>query len=503
MPKDYNTVIRNALIYDGTGAAPKEGDIAIQEKRISYIGKLPDGSTDQELDVQGQAVSPGFIDVHTHDDFAVILHPDMSFKLLGGVTTCIVGNCGMGAAPFHAAAYLAKAFHPNHQLPEWEGYTGYLQYLDEHPPSLNIGVLVGHGTIRRATMGEANRLPDSQEMQAMKQLLQEGLDAGAVGLSTGLIYKPGCYARTEELVELASLMKESGGLYASHIRNEGEELLPSIQEAIHIGEKAKVPVQLSHHKAAGRNNWGKVVESLKLIENAQAQGLDVHADQYPYTAGSTILSAVVDEGAFREQEGGLGKLNASDIVVASTKNHPEWEGQSIQKLSDQFGLPPQQTADRILAEEPGTTVILHSMNEEDVQTVMRHASTMIGSDGLPTLEGKPHPRLYGSFARVLGHYSRDLGLFPLAEAVHRMTGFPAMKFGLTDRGEIREGAWADLVVFDPKTIIDVGTFEDPNHYPQGVAHIFVNGIHVVKNRKHSGLRPGQALRRADSIKKMS
>lgn len=495
MANEYTQVIRNAVIYDGTGAAPREGDIALQGERIAQLGTIPDGQADQDLDVQGQAVSPGFIDVHTHDDFAAVLHPDMSFKLLGGVTTCIVGNCGMGAAPFQEASHMAQAFHPNHTLPLWEGYPGYFQHLKKSPPSLNIGVLVGHGTMREAIVGSENRPPSGQEMQAMKQLLQEGLDAGAVGFSTGLIYKPGCFAATEELIELAALMEESGGLYATHIRNEGETLLEALQEAITIGEKANVPVQLSHHKASGRGNWGKVAESLRLIERAQAQGVAIHADQYPYTAGSTILSAVV-ENAFNAQGGGLGELNPADVVIASTKHHPEWEGKSLETLCAELAKSPQQTADYILEKEPGTTVILHSMSEADVQTVMKHASTMIGSDGIPTLEGRPHPRLYGTFARVLGHYSRKLELFSLAEAIHRMTGFSAKKFRLRDRGELGEGAFADLVVFDPQTIIDQGTFEDPNHNPQGIAHLFVNGVHVVSHGEHTGLRPGKALQRA-------
>ena len=495
MANEYTQVIRNAVIYDGTAAPPQEGDIALQGERIARVGSIPDGQAAHDLDVQGQAVSPGFIDVHTHDDFAAILHPDMGFKLLGGVTTCIVGNCGMGAAPFQAASQMAQAFHPNHPLPQWEGYRGYFQRLEDTPPSLNIGVLVGHGTMRQGIMGSENRPPSKQEMQAMKQLLQEGLDGGAVGFSTGLIYKPGCFATTEEIIELAALMEASGGLYATHIRNEGETLLEALQEAITIGKKAHVPVQLSHHKAAGRENWGKVAKSLGLIERAQAQGVAIHADQYPYTAGSTILSAIV-ENAFNASGGGLGALEPSDVVVASTKHHPEWEGKSLEVLATEWAKSPQQTAAHILQQEPGTTAIIHSMSEEDVQTVMKHPSTMIGSDGIPTLEGRPHPRLYGTFARVLGHYARNLELFSLAEAIHRMTGFSAKKFGLQDRGEIQEGAFADLVIFDPQTIIDCGTFEDPNHSPEGIAHLFVNGQHVVAEAKHTGLRPGRVLRRA-------
>ncbi len=495
MTNEYDIVIRNARIYDGAGNEPLEGDLALQGDRVVQVGKIKDGQAKNEIDASGLAVCPGFIDAHTHDDFAAILHPDMSFKLLGGVTTCIVGNCGFGAAPYQESLDFAKSMHPNQKLPKWEGYAGYFKVLDETPPSLNIGVLVGHGTLRSAAMGLENRAPNEQEMAQMKELVREGLDAGAVGFSTGLVYEPGCHAETDEIVELASLMQETGGLYATHMRNEGDGLLDAVREAIQIGERAGVPVQISHHKASGRKHWGKVSASIKLIEEAQARGLDVHVDQYPYTAGSTILSAIVAQGGLEGEGGGMGEMNPADIVIASTAHHSEWEGKSLEKMSEELGLSQQQTVEQILKEEPHITIVLHSMSEEDVQTVLRHHSTMIGSDGVPTLHGKPHPRLYGTFARVLGHYSRDLNLFSLEEAIHRMTGFPAKKFQLSERGLIAENAMADLVIFDPAAIIDIGTFEDPNHYPEGIVHVFVNGVHVVQNGSHTNARPGRALRR--------
>jgi len=253
-----------------------------------------------------------------------------------------------------------------------------------------------------------------------------------------------------------------------------------------------VPVQISHHKASGRRAWGKVTESLARIDAAQRRGLDVHADQYPYTAGSTILSAVVADGRFG---GGLGTLTADDVVIASSKGHADWEGKSIATLAREMNLEPLAAAHRILEAVPGTTAVLHAMNEDDVRTVMRHPSTMIGSDGIPALDGRPHPRLYGTFARVLGRYSRDLGLFLMEEAVYRMTGFPAAKFGFRDRGLLRPGFAADLVLFDPKRVIDVGSFEDPNHPPKGIERVLVNGVEVVAAAKHTGARPGRALRR--------
>ncbi len=483
----YDLILHNVTIYDGLGGAPLTGDLAVDGDTIAAVGVVS-GSANETIDGSGLALGPGFIDVHTHDDFAAVLHPDMAFKTQGGVTTCVVGNCGMGAAPWREAARFARAMHPT-ALPEWSGHRGYAGYLEHHPPGVNIAVLIGHGTLRQAAMGGDAREPTGAEMQIMKDIVSEGLEAGAVGLSSGLIYDPGRYAKTDELVELAAIMRGTGALYATHMRNEGTGLLEAVGEAIAIGERAGVPVQISHHKASGREAWGLVTQSLQLIEHAQARGLDVHADQYPYTAGSTILSAV-----FRD--GGFGGTPPDGIVIASAVSHREWEGRSIASLAAAMGCDAPEAAARVLSAEPGATVILHTMCEDDVRAVMRHPSTMIGSDGLPTLEGKPHPRLYGTFARVLGHYARDEHLFPLAEAVWRMTGFPAKKFGFHDRGVLRPGARADLVLFDPATIIDCGTFEDPKHPPKGIAAVYVNGVCTVENGKAIGARAGRVLRRS-------
>ena len=500
MTQRHDVLIRNAQIFDGSGAAPFEADVAVEADRISTVGSVS-GEAALEIDASGLALAPGFIDVHTHDDFAAILYPEMAFKLLGGVTTCVVGNCGMGAAPYPAASAMARAFHPNHALPAWEGYGGYLDLLDASPPSVNVAALVGHGTLRLSAMGSEKREPTGSEMQQMKDLLAEGLEAGAVGLSTGLIYEPGRHARTDEIAELAAEMAGRDRLYTTHMRNEGARLLESVEEAIEIGERAGVPVQISHHKASGRENWGRVAESLGLIERAQQRGLDVHADQYPYTAGSTVLAAIAqDRGLAPASEngvgGGLGRTPPGDVVVASTRSHPEWEGRSVAEFASEWGIDGQAAAERILALEPMATCVIHSMSEDDVQLVMRHPSTMIGSDGIPSLEGRPHPRLYGSFARVLGRYSRELGIFPLEEAIYRMTGFAAQKFRLPDRGRVREGGFADLVVFDPETIIDEGSYEDPHRPPRGIAQVFVNGHHSVRDGAHTSERSGTTLRAA-------
>ncbi len=497
MTATSSTVLRNALIVDGTGAQPRAGDVRIEDARIVELGDLSPAPATREIDVGGLAVSPGFIDVHTHDDFAALLHPGMGFKLTGGVTTDVVGNCGFGAAPFAAAMELGQALHPGLSLSPYQGFAGYFGALEARGTGCNIAALAGHGTLRLAVMGNASRSPDDAEIQAMKFLLAEALDAGAVGLSSGLIYEPGRNADTDELVELVATFSGTGALYATHMRDEGTGLLESVNEAIAIGERGGVPVQISHHKAAGRDAWGMVEQSLGLIEAAQARGVNVHADQYPYTAGSTLLQAVLNNGAFLDDPGagGIGRVRGEDVSVASAPGHPQWEGQRIASLAAAFGVDAREAGERIAAQAQGATVILHMMSEEDVRTVMRHPSTMIGSDGIPTLDGKPHPRINNTFARVIGHYARDEKLFSLAEAVYRMTGFAAQKFGFADRGVLREGAFADLVVFDPEAIVDRATYEEPLLPPAGIEHVFVNGVHAVRDGGLTGDRGGRVLRR--------
>ncbi len=415
----------------------------------------------------------------------------------GGVTTCIVGNCGFGAAPFAEAVDMLGRLTPGPALSPYEGHAGYAAVLESTTPGVNIGVLAGHGTIRKATVGSVERAPTDREMSAMKTHLEEALDAGVLGISSGLIYDPGRYAATDELVELVSVMQGTGALYVTHMRDEGVGLVESVAEAIDIGARGGVGVQISHHKASGRESWGLVKDSLTLIDAAQLRGEDVHADQYPYTAGSTSLQTVLENGAFA----GIGtpnrmsSLEPANVVIASAPGHPEWEGRSVSDLGAALNQTPKAVSEMVVSQARGTTVILHMMSEDDVQLVLRHHSTMIGSDGIPTLEGRPHPRLYNSFARVLGHYSRDLGLFDLSTAIYRMCGFPARKFGLRDRGVIKEGAYADLVLFDTATVIDKGTFEDPNQYPEGIRQVFVNGRVAVRDDEVQAQRYGRVLRR--------
>jgi N-acyl-D-amino-acid deacylase len=493
VPAAFDLVIRHGRLIDGTGVAAVAGDVAVRGDRIEQVGTVTERGA-VEVDARGLAVSPGFIDVHTHDDFAVVLDPEVRFKTLQGVTSEVVGNCGMGAAPYRVASLVADAFHPGRPLPEWDGYAGYLERFAAEPASVNVAALVGHGTVRGTVLGGAARAPSGEELARMRELVREGLAAGAVGYSSGLVYDPGRHADTDELVALAEELAEAGGLYATHMRDEGEGLLGAVREAISIGERAGVPVQISHHKAAGKAAWGLVQRSLRLIEEARERGVRVTADQYPYTAGSTVLRAVVQHAERLGAEEGGGR----SVVVVAAPNQPEAEGRSLTELGAAWGCDAITAAERVLERDPNAWAVMHSMNEDDVCSVMRHPTTMIGSDGIPTDGGKPHPRLYGTFARVLGHYVRA-GVLGLEEAVHRMTGFPAATFGLAGRGRLEPGAFADLVLFDPARIDDVSTYEAPRHHPPGIHHVFVNGAAVVRDGEHTGARPGRALRRVPRV----
>jgi N-acyl-D-aspartate/D-glutamate deacylase len=492
----YDLVIRGGTVYDGTGAAGVRADIGVRGDRIVAFGTIA-ARGEQEADASDLSVAPGFIDVHSHDDYAVLLEPEMPFKVLQGVTTEVVGNCGSGVVPFDAGLVRFRRIHPDANPAPWDGFAGYLERVDTIQPSCNVAVLIGQGSLRRGAMGHEQRAPSAGELDRMKAWVREGVRAGAVGLSTGLIYEPSRYARTEEIIELVrELGGRAGGLYATHMRNEADGLLDAVREAIRIGEEAGVPVQISHHKASGRRNWGRVRESLALIDEARARGLDVTADQYPYTAGSTSLAAVLQNGSFRaDSPGGLGQLTGGDVLIASAPKHPEWESRMIGTLAMEWEVDVETAAQRVAdAEGEACFVVVFTMDERDVRAVLAHPATMIGSDGVPS-GGNPHPRLYGCFARVLGHYVREERVLDLPTAIHRMTGMPAAKFQLLDRGTVRPGAFADLVLFDPARIDDVATYSEPRQSPSGIHEVYVNGVAVARDGYHTGARPGRALRR--------
>lgn len=496
----HDLIVRNATVYDGSGSPGVRADIAIDGDRISEVGQIGDPAG-ETLDANGLAAAPGFIDVHSHDDFQVLTEPDVTHNVLQGITTVIVGNCGFGAAPSDAAQVQMKAIQEvDAYFEPWSGYAGYLESVDKNPSSLNVAALVGHHTVRRAAMGGVEkRAPSSDELAAMRKMVAEGMEAGAVGLSTGLVYEPGRYSETAEVVALAEEVAKFSGIYVSHMRNEGDGLLDAVRETIGIGSAAGCGVEISHHKAVGEENWGKVTQSLEMIEAAQAKGMDVTADQYPYTARSTMLFALVQNGTFGSGSGGaMGRSSPDEVLLCSVPGDPALEGRTLQSFVEEWDLPGEDAANRILSEHGNEVLVAaFGMDEGDVRMVMAHPSTMIGTDGLDR-GSKPHPRAWGTYPRILGKYVREEGIISLEDAIWRMTGFPARKFSLKDRGAIKPGAFADIVLFNPETVIDRATFEDPRNGPDGMPHVIVNGQYVVRNGKHTHARAGRAVRRAVS-----
>jgi len=524
-------LIVNGRVYDGTGNPWFYADIGVVNGKIEFIGKAKGLDAKRVIDARGLAVSPGFIDIHSHSDFTLLVDPRAMSKIMQGVTLEVVGNCGSSAAPMndflrdYREKYLKPMLDPSLEL-DWNTMDEYFKKLESKGISLNVASLVGHGTVRACVMGFDDREPTQSELEEMKELVAKAMEDGAIGLSTGLIYTPGCYAKTEEIIELAKVAAEYGGIYASHIRGEGETLLEAVREAIRIGREAKIPVEISHFKAAGKMNWGKVRDAIKLILDARREGVDVTADQYPYIAASTGLTSRLPAWA---REGGAEKiierlknpeirgkiksemhekydLREADywnrIVISQADKHRELEGLSIAEIAEKWGKDPIDTVlDLLLEEETRVRIVSFAMCEEDVETVMKQPWVMVGSDGRavsPTGSlgrGKPHPRYYGTFPRVLGVYAREKKVISLEMAIRKMTYLPAWRIGFRDRGIIREDAWADLVIFDPDKIIDKATFTNPHQFPEGIEYVIVNGVIVVENGKHTGKLPGKVLRR--------
>jgi N-acyl-D-amino-acid deacylase len=483
----FDLVVRNAQVADGLGGPLITADVAVSGDRIVAVGSV-DERGGVEVDGTGRVLAPGFIDVHTHDDWAVLAAPEHACKVLQGCTSIVVGNCGTSIAPGGDAMISSGG--------AFATIADYFTALEREPASVNTAALVGHGSVRSAVIGlRDNRPAADTELTAMRALVEQAMADGAIGFSTGLIYEPGKYAPEDELVMLAGVAAAAGGLYASHMRNEGVGLLDSVAETVRVAEHTGARVQISHHKASGRGAWGLVHQSLALIDAAVARGLDVMADQYPYTRGSTLLEQIVRAGELSGL-GPEGDLTPAQVLIGAAPHHPEWEGRTLTELAQEWGCDGREAADRVVAAEGrGCIVVLDTMTESDVETVMAHRSTLIGSDGIP-LGGKPHPRLHHTFPRVLGHYSRDRGVFDLPTAISRMTGLSAQRFGLRDRGVVRAGAYADLVLFDPATVADTGTFADPTTLPAGIERVWVNGVCVAVDGAHTGARPGTPLRRS-------
>jgi len=533
----FDVIIRKGRVIDGAGNPWFLADVGVKDGRILEIGNLKSGGAERIIDAEGCTVSPGFIDMHSHSDFSPLINPYMESKVRQGVTTEVIGNCGFSAAPLND--FLRKEIletspmlrEANVKL-DWSTMSEYMERVERNGVSLNIAPLVGHGNVRSLVLQFERRKPTEKELGDMKRILARAMEEGAFGMSTGLIYPPGCYADTEEIAELCKVVARFGGLYSSHIRGEGSQLLESVKEAIEIGEKAEVAVEISHHKATGKRNWGRVRDSLKMIEEARSRGLDVTCDVYPYTAGSFGLDSVlppyaheggveklverlrspeVREKLKEEMMKGVGEwhgvsevLGWENIMIAYCKGHPEYEGKRISGMTKEKNLDPFDFVFGLIVEEMASiSVVLFSMSEEDVRTVLKSSFSMIGSDSSVRATygilsaGKPHPRAYGTFPRILGKYVRNEKILTFQEAVRKMTSFPAQKLGLEDRGLIREGMWADITIFNTNKIMDKATFFNPHQYPEGIEYVMVNGKIVTEKGEHTKEMPGKVLRRPD------
>lgn len=474
----YDIVIRNADILDGSGTAAFRGDIGISEQKVVAIAPALSLHGYEILDATGLVVAPGFIDVHTHDDREVLDAPAMLPKLSQGVTTVITGNCGISLSP-----WLADRTPPaplsligTQSDYRFSSVQDYVKAIKQVQPAVNVGVLIGHSTLRVNAVSDLTRRANAAELSHMQDLLAEGMHAGALGFSSGLFYQTSKAADNAEVIELAKVSAAAGGVYTSHIRDEYNGVIDALAEACDAGTEAKLPVILSHHKCAGPTNWGRTSETLAYIterKRSQAIGLDA----YPYTAGSTVLDPDYVDGVIR-------------IMISFSEPHPETQGRDLADIADEWGVDQKEAARRL---HPAGAVYFQ-MREDDVERVLSYPHTMIGSDGLPH-DSHPHPRLWGAFPRVLGHYSRDKKLFTLAEAIRRMTTLSADHFGLKRRGRIAAGCWADLVIFDAATISDQATFASPKQAATGIHWVLVNGAIALEHGKPSEQMHGQYLDR--------
>ena len=527
----FDLVIRGGEVYDGTGAPAVRADVGVREGRISAVGDLSAASeVARVIDATGLAIAPGFVDIHTHSDVTLLVDPKAESKVRQGVTLEVTGNCGTSAAPLGGFARqmmldrysaLADALDL-----DWESFDDYLRKLEDQGISINTAALVGHGTVRQNVLGMADRAPTDAELREMQAVLARALDGGGIGMSTGLYYAPGSYATTDEIVALGEVLRVHGKVYTSHIRDESNYsvgVLNAIEEAIAIGRRAGCRVQVSHLKLLGPPVWGQADQALGLIDRARAEGIDVQADQYPYTAsGSSITGSLIPRWAqaggpeamrrrlrdldlrprleaeirqnLYERRGGPDRLQIGLCVA-----NPKYNGWTLAQAADDMGLDPVLTAMR-LGERGGASLVCHVMTDADVDTIMRRPDVMVASDGNALCPdgvlglGRTHPRSYGTFPRVLGEYVRERRLVSLADAVRKMTTLPARQLGLTDRCQIAAGYWADLVVFDPATVRDTATFDEPYRYPEGIPYVIVNGQVVIDAGEHTGARPGHVVR---------
>ena len=476
MTDQFDLIIRNATVIDGTRAPRFQADIAVKAGKIARIGKVKQKGK-KEIDAAGKIAAPGFIDAHTHDDRLMLSSPDMAPKVSQGVTTVVAGNCGISLAPAPQGMRAPVAV-PMDLLDDEGGwfrfrtFREYVQALKKKPAATNCALLVGHSLLRVQTMDDTSRTATRAEIKKMQDMVDEAMKAGAIGVSTGLYYEPAAAAPTEEVIEICRPLAKHGGIYCTHMRDEGDRVVDSLEESFRTGRELGVPVVISHHKVVGKANHGRSAETLPIIERAM-RSQKIGLDCYPYHASSTILSA-------------SRAANATKVLVTWSKPHPEAAGMELGEIKKTLGLS--------VYELLPAGAIYFSMDENDVQRILAFEQTMIGSDGLPH-DVAPHPRLWGTFPRVLGHYSRDLNLFPLETAVHKMTGLTAKTFGLADRGVLKPGHAADITIFDPK-VDETATFAKPIQAAKGIETVIVNGKIVWREGKPTGARPGKILPRS-------
>ena len=478
MSTHHDLLIRGGTVIDGTKAPRHDADIGIRDGRIVAIGDLPHATADRVLDAGGRIVAPGFIDSHTHDDQAVLSQPELRFKVSQGVTTVVAGNCGISAAPLRADMDLPMPLSliDAPRAARHATFASYFDALRAQPASVNVAAMVGHSTLRAAVMADLDRPANESEIAAMRAHVEEAMLAGAIGMSTGTFYPPATRATTEEIIEVGRPLSARKALYVTHMRDEGDRVMEALDETFRIGRALDIPVVVSHHKVQNTHNHGRTKETLAFIRESmkhQCIGLDC----YPYTAGSTMIRT------------DRGMLDAR-ILIASSVPHPEMAGRDLKDIAAEWGVSGAEAAQRL---QPGTAIYI-MMDEADVQRILAFDDTMIGSDGIPVGD-KPHPRLWGTFPRVLGHYSRDLGLFPLETAIWKMTGLTARTFGLPQRGTLQVGHHADVVIFDAATVRDAANYATPTLPAEGIESVIVNGRITWQAGAHTGVRAGQVLTR--------
>jgi N-acyl-D-amino-acid deacylase len=524
-------LIRGGLLFDGSGKPGVPGDLAVRDGRIGAIGAVPAGDAAKVIDATGLAVAPGFIDIKTHSDFTLPINPKAESKVRQGVTTEIIGHCGFSVAPVLPGKVELLRDYLSPSAP-WLTFreTTFPGYLDTFPAAaVNAGMLVGHNTLRLMVMGMEQRAPTPAELEAMIALLEEGLAAGALGLSSGLFTAPGSYAEPAEMIALGHVVKRHNAGYFTHLRDESNRVLEAVEEAITLGETCGVHVEIVHFKCSGTDNWGKAARALEMIAAARARGVDIDCDVYPYAAGSNPLKNLLPQWV---QAGGVaamlerlpheetrervradiardglnnwGRIPSWDCVRISISPHlPQHAGRTIAELAAERGEDPIDTVCSYLAEDQGATrVLVTSISEDDIRELVRAPEPLVGSDGNCVApygivsRGMPHPRFYGTFPRIIGHYVGELGLLPLERAIHKMTGASARALKLTDRGLLKEGYRADIAIFDPADFKDRATYTDPHQFPSGArTTVIVNGTVVVENAAHTGALPGVVLRR--------